>query len=529
VRGAVIRLRQSAILNDDLATVIAEIEALDALLPSLDDVSDFRSDLPQLTWSSPCAEPFGKPSTPRTLAPGLANDWPGVFADSELSNTVDPRDTVRCANFTPTACDEHSSLTPTACDEHSSLTPTACDEHSSLTALNRANEVQMVDQANSIRYPKFDDASLNREVTAQTRRHDWISTSDQDYPSRTNKTPTNIHESRSWRGDEAQDRVQEKAEEDAEEDAEEEAEEDAEPQANEEADGGADEEADREADREVYEETDKEVQEPREEAEAEEPEYMEKQRAKRKLVDAFQENSAPATKRQQCRTGKTLSMADISSLPTGMATPDELYVIYKRKTEKRYHDDLEILVRIFYATGSPTIIDQLAPVCRAANQGDITSTNVDSEMSQMIRKLDQIELADPIIRRHCLVQLLDRRTELEEECRAENEVQKSSRSVRMVKYDLRRLQSSSTILNMNILPQQLEKPDSNAVIKLMAECYPHLRQPTKDQPQSTDIDYIEYKKRLQNRLRSARNWRTLKNAFGIGILLLVPCDIQTNR
>jgi hypothetical protein len=486
------RLRQSAILNDDLATVIAEIEALDALLPSLDDVSDFRSDLPQLTWSSPCAEPFGKPSTPRTLAPGLANNWPGVFADSELSNTVDPRDTVRCANFTPTACDEHSSL----------------------TALNRANEVQMVDQANSIRYPKFDDASLNREVTAQTRRHDWISTSDQD----------NIHESLSWYGDEAQDRVQEKAGEDVEE----EAEEDAEPQANEEADGGADEEADREADREVYEETDKEVQEPREEAEAEEPEYMEKQRAKRKLVDAFQENSAPATKRQ-CRTGKTLSMTDISSLPTGMATPDELYVIFKRKTEKRYHDDLEILVRIFYATGSPTIIDQLAPVCRAANQGDITSTNVDSEMSQMIKKLDQIELADPIIRRHCLVQLLDRRTELEEECRAENEVQKSSRCVRMVKYDLRRQQSSSTILNMNILPQQLEKPDSNAVIKLMAECYPHLRQPTKDQPQSTDIDYMEYKKRLQNRLRSARNWRTLKNAFGIGILLLVPCDIQTNR
>jgi hypothetical protein len=42
VRDAVIRLRQGAILNDDLATVIAEIETLDALLPSLGDASDIQ-------------------------------------------------------------------------------------------------------------------------------------------------------------------------------------------------------------------------------------------------------------------------------------------------------------------------------------------------------------------------------------------------------------------------------------------------------------------------------------------------------
>jgi hypothetical protein len=36
-----------------------------------------------------------------------------------------------------------------------------------------------------------------------------------------------------------------------------------------------------------------------------------------------------------------------------------------------------------------------------------------------------------------VVQLLDRRIELEEECKAENVVRKSSRSVRMVKYDLK--------------------------------------------------------------------------------------------
>lgn len=147
----------------------------------------------------------------------------------------------------------------------------------------------------------------------------------------------------------------------------------------------------------------------------------------------------------------------------------------------------------------------------------------------MIKKLDQIELADPIIQQHCLVQLLDRRIKLEEKCKAENEVQKSSRGVKMVKYNLRRLQSSSTTLNMNISPRPLEKPDSNAVAQLMAECYPHLQQSTKGQSQPTDPDYMECKERLQNRLKAARNWRLLKEIFGIGILLLVPCDIQTNR
>jgi hypothetical protein len=155
--------------------------------------------------------------------------------------------------------------------------------------------------------------------------------------------------------------------------------------------------------------------------------------------------------------------------------------------------------------------------------------DADGKMSQMIRKLDQIELADPIIRRHYLVQLLDRRIKLEEECRAENRVERSSRSSRMTKYDLRRLQSKSAAMNTDIPPRQLEKPDSRAFIQLMAECYPYLPQPKKGRQQPTDVEYVECKKRLQNRLNAARNWRSLKNTFGIGILLLVPCDIQTAR
>lgn len=147
----------------------------------------------------------------------------------------------------------------------------------------------------------------------------------------------------------------------------------------------------------------------------------------------------------------------------------------------------------------------------------------------MMQKLDQIELADPIIRRHYLVKLLDRRVELEEECRAENQVERSFRSLKVTKYDLRRLQLNLTVMNVSASHRQLEKPDSRAFVQLMTECYPRLPQPEKGRSRPTDTDYIEFKNRLQNRLNAVRNWRSLKNTFSVGILLLVPCDVQTNR
>jgi hypothetical protein len=50
----------------------------------------------------------------KNMTPGLTDDRRGLFGDSEpslgLSDTVGPRDVVGCANSTPTACNEHSSL-----------------------------------------------------------------------------------------------------------------------------------------------------------------------------------------------------------------------------------------------------------------------------------------------------------------------------------------------------------------------------------------------------------------------------------
>lgn len=39
-----------------------------------------------------------------------------------------------------------------------------------------------------------------------------------------------------------------------------------------------------------------------------------------------------------------------------------LYIKFKHKTKKKYHNDLKIIVRIFYAMKYPTIINQLTPI-----------------------------------------------------------------------------------------------------------------------------------------------------------------------
>jgi hypothetical protein len=134
------RFRQSAILNDDLTTVITEIEALDAqLVPSLDDTSDSlhgRRNLPSLTWSKtsepgPCV---GSQVTIRSLLSGsLTRSTPVMWSDAPILERLPAMNIV-------------------------------------LVALNRPNEVQVFGQecqTTSIQYPRFADASSHGEVTAR--------------------------------------------------------------------------------------------------------------------------------------------------------------------------------------------------------------------------------------------------------------------------------------------------------------------------------------------------------------------------
>ena len=65
--------------------------------------------------------------------------------------------------------------------------------------------------------------------------------------------------------------------------------------------------------------------------------------------------------------------------------------------------------------------------------------------------------------------------------------------------------------------------DTKAMTNMMAESYPHLKQPRRDKSAFTDAEYRDRLSKLQNRLSCARNWHALQQKCSPGILALVPC------
>ena len=107
VREPVGRLRQTAVPNDDLITVMTEIEALDAFFLSLDkkdDEGELQTNLPPL-MPSPLVEPLVVPPVPSPSTAGHVNDWRSFLNDSEFlsepSDTLNPRNLVQSPSIKP--------------------------------------------------------------------------------------------------------------------------------------------------------------------------------------------------------------------------------------------------------------------------------------------------------------------------------------------------------------------------------------------------------------------------------------------
>jgi hypothetical protein len=164
VRVPVLRLRQTAVLNNDLATVISEIEALDAQsLPRHNTPGTISDDLPILcdgqhlsprSWSSPCPETASGPSTPRMETFVLEDGWHRFSDDSvtslEPSNTVNPRDIFQ-ANPGRVANVKNNPLDP-------------MDELDGVQALGRIHSSQ---------YSQLSFSRLHREDSAEQRPYSW--------------------------------------------------------------------------------------------------------------------------------------------------------------------------------------------------------------------------------------------------------------------------------------------------------------------------------------------------------------------
>jgi hypothetical protein len=123
-----------------------------------------------------------------------------------------------------------------------------------------------------------------------------------------------------------------------------------------------------------------------------------------------------------------------------------------------------------------------------------TAREHDKGMAQVVSTLDQVELTDPLIRRFGLIQLLERRFELERQYKGLGDVRRSRRIGRRYKYSQERLNSLTGLPDNKGGQKQGGKADSKALAARMTECYPHLQKPVKNRPEVEDTEYIEKKR-----------------------------------
>jgi len=200
---------------------------------------------------------------------------------------------------------------------------------------------------------------------------------------------------------------------------------------------------------------------------------------------------------------------DLVQIPAKIIQPGDLYRILAERNGRKHHDLLPLLTRLFFAIASPDAFDQLREACVNVRQAQapilMTSANEVLPAMQVLDHLDAATSISSILRRFHLTRLLDRRTILEKS-------HKNSRS--------------RLITRASNGDKKAGRVDSKALADLMAESYPRLKQPAQDKQASTDAEYRDKLRKLQNRLSCARNWYALQQICSPGILALVPCGGQ---
>jgi len=215
--------------------------------------------------------------------------------------------------------------------------------------------------------------------------------------------------------------------------------------------------------------------------------------------------------------------------------PETVYSIFARRSNKKYHDQLPLLTRLFFAIASPDAFDQLSEACtitRQKNGPKIPDTL--NDVLQTMHTLDTLDAATSltaILRRFQLARLLDHRIRRENH----HKTQRPLRPIRHHKYSQERLDILTGAVpepDRQIQQERWGRANTKALIDLMADFYPLLQRPEKSRPAPTDAEYWEKHKKLKNRLSCARNWYLLQQKFSPGILALVPCGdglVPTDR
>jgi hypothetical protein len=119
--------------------------------------------------------------------------------------------------------------------------------------------------------------------------------------------------------------------------------------------------------------------------------------------------------------------------------PETVYSIFARRSDEKYHEQLPLLIRLFFAIASPDAFDQLSEACtitRQKNGPKIPDTL--NDVFQTMHALDTLDAATSltaILRRFQLARLLDHRIRRENH----HKTQRQLRPIRHHKYSQERL------------------------------------------------------------------------------------------
>ena len=130
---------------------------------------------------------------------------------------------------------------------------------------------------------------------------------------------------------------------------------------------------------------------------------------------------------------------ELAHVPARVIQPETVYSIFARRSNKKYHDQLPLLTRLFFAIASPDAFDQLSEACTITRQknGPKIPDSL-SDVLQTMHALDTLDVATSltaILRRFQLARLLDHRIRRENH----HKTQRPLRPIRHHKYSQERL------------------------------------------------------------------------------------------
>jgi hypothetical protein len=206
-----------------------------------------------------------------------------------------------------------------------------------------------------------------------------------------------------------------------------------------------------------------------------------------------------------------LTSSAVKNIPESLIQPQKISELVMRMLDESHKGATMALANLFFTIGSPYAVECLRDACRQVhNLRGVETFPEEAGARRSTCALDRLHAHDkvsPILRRYHLVQLVQRRDELQKKL---NGTARRQEPV-VLKYGVRRQLPAKVLIG----PKDAA---GKALRELMKEAYPEDLLGKRE----ASATYAQRLKELKNRLSAGYNWHTLQARFGIGILALLP-------